>query len=429
MDILLGLTETFIYFHGITLILDKAYAKSKNYALKLIINISFRVILLVLSFFIKDLALGVFFIITLTDIIFLKLIFKNFRIKSSLSAYALFYSLQTIFSSIIAFILNQYLDPVILTFAGTVTGILIVVISLIIIYTNPNILHSILIIPKGVKRLCIASIISSAIVTYLLLCVNSVYNTSEWNTASKLLLIFFIVTVGSVFPAIVANAIGKVYYERKFKGVEEQVKLQAKHYEEMAKSNMELRRFKHDYKNILIGVTELIQDGDTQGALALLEVESGSCLSQSSQSFETGNGIVDAILYDKQRRAEAVNSTIKFEGAVPSETISPTDLCVIFGNTLDNAIEACESLRLDSKNVISVSCRSAGGFVFVNISNPVKDNIPISHNMIKTTKQNRADHGFGLYSLKKAAKKYNGTMKLSCTDRIFSVDLELEISA
>ncbi len=180
---------------------------------------------------------------------------------------------------------------------------------------------------------------------------------------------------------------------------------------------------------MLIGVQELINEGNIDGALELMQKGNFAFSESPSEKFETGNGIVDAILSEKQRMAESVNTVIEFEGAVPTEKIAPTDLCVIFGNTIDNAIEACEKVHVNGKNVISVSCRSAGGFIFVNISNPVENDIPISQNIIKTSKQNKSEHGFGLYSLKKAANKYNGTMKLACVDRVFTVNLELEISA
>ncbi len=364
----------------------------------------------------------------ISDIVFLSIVFKEIKIKTSLSAYILFYSLQTIFSSVLTFIFNTYIASYALNFIGMLTGTLIVSSCLVIVGIKPDIISNILIVPRWVKRICIASIFSSAMIISLLLFGNSVSNLMEWNSHAKLFLVAFIVIIGSVFPAIIASSVGKVYYARQAKEFERQIELQAEHYEEIAKNNLELRRFRHDYKNMLIGVTELIQDGDSQGAIELLQRESGAYLSSPSQRFETGNGIVDAILLEKQKRAETVNTVIEFDGAVPTEKIAPTDLCVIFGNTLDNAIEACQGVEQNDQNVISVSCRSAGGFVFVNIKNPVKENVSISHNVIKTSKKNKSEHGFGLYSLKKAAKKYNGTMKLSCENNIFSVDLELEVT-
>ena len=80
-----------------------------------------------------------------------------------------------------------------------------------------------------------------------------------------------------------------------------------------------------------------------------------SLLKQTTQSlikFDTGNGIVDAILTEKQEKATTVNTVITFNGAIAASAITATDLSVIFGNTLDNAIEACEKLQTDIKRNI-----------------------------------------------------------------------------
>ncbi len=282
-------------------------------------------------------------------------------------------------------------------------------------------------LPRKIKLIFMLSVISCAGALVFLLNGRISYSIIEWRLTVKIMVVLFILIIGSVFPALIVSSVGKTYYNRQAKIAEEQLRLQAKHYEEIAKNNFEIHRFKHDYKNMLIGVQELIQNGDTESALKLLSKENGNNPENLFQSFETGNGIVDAILSEKQKEADSINTLVKFEGAVPSEKISPTDLCVIFGNTLDNAIEACEKVDTNDKNIINVSCKSVGGFMFVNITNPVSEDIQISNNIIKTSKSNKNEHGFGIYSLKKAVSKYNGSVKLSCTDKIFSVELELDI--
>lgn len=98
-----------------------------------------------------------------------------------------------------------------------------------------------------------------------------------------------------------------------------------------------------------------------------------SLLKQTTQSlikFNTGNGIVDAILTEKQEKATTENTVITFSGAVAASAITATDLCIIFGKTLKKAIEACEKLQTDIKKEISVVCKCNSGFMFLTISNP-----------------------------------------------------------
>ena len=173
----------------------------------------------------------------------------------------------------------------------------------------------------------------------------------------------------------------------------------------------------------MIGVTKYIHDGNIK------EVESmfnyfDSSLKQVSQSlikYDTGNGIVDAILTEKQEKATTINTVITFNGTITANGIAATDLCVIFGNTLDNAIEACEKFNSNEEKSILVTCKCSSGFMFLTIVNPVVKNIEIHNNVIQTTKQNKSNHGFGLYSLQKIVDKYDGTLNISCKDCLFKI--------
>lgn len=130
---------------------------------------------------------------------------------------------------------------------------------------------------------------------------------------------------------------------------------------------------------------------------------------------------------EKQRRAASCNAQIKFQGTIPSNFLSPTDLCVILGNTLDNAIEACEKLQSEDKTIISVICNCNSGFLFLTITNPISEKVVISNNHIATTKEDKTLHGFGLYSLSSVVKKYHGDMELKATDSQFTAEINLPL--
>ena len=191
-----------------------------------------------------------------------------------------------------------------------------------------------------------------------------------------------------------------------------------------------MRRFRHDFRNISIAIKKLIADGECNAALNLLQ-ECSQTLDPSTQSlpsFDTGNGIADALLYEKQNKAAVFHTEISFSGMIPCQSLSPTDLCVILGNTLDNAIEACQKLPADVEKNISVTSKCSSGFWFLTIRNPIIKNVTIHNNHVATSKSNKTLHGFGLYSLQSVVKKYNGEVRLSSTDDCFTVDIDLCIS-
>lgn len=210
---------------------------------------------------------------------------------------------------------------------------------------------------------------------------------------------------------------------------EQQIHAQAEHYKLLAESTYELRRFKHDFKNMSIAIESLLAEEGNSQALQLFKQYNHTLETPDSYSmmFDTGNSIVDALLTDKQQKASSCNAKIIFQGAIPMKCLSPTDICVILGNTLDNAIEACEKLQSQDESVISVKCDCNSGFMFLSIRNPICEKIKIQNNRIFTTKENKTLHGFGLYSLHSVVKKYSGNIELSATDSEFTANIDLSL--
>ena len=208
---------------------------------------------------------------------------------------------------------------------------------------------------------------------------------------------------------------------------EQQIVAQAEHYRQLAESNYELRRFKHDFKNMSIAIEKMLDSEEHKDALQLFQ-QYNHTLNLSNGfpvMYDTGNGIADALLTDKQQKALACNCNIVFQGAIPLNYLMPTDICVILGNTLDNAIEACEKCKTIEPLTITVTCNCNSGFMFLTITNPVSEKVNISNNYIATTKENKTLHGFGLYSLYSVVKKYDGKIELQSTDTTFTANMDL----
>ena len=240
---------------------------------------------------------------------------------------------------------------------------------------------------------------------------------------------FIAIFVFILAPIIIIIAVSNSYLKSQNERFQKDIEAQAKHYSDLAKANYELRRFKHDFGNMKIGLSQSLKEGDCAGALDMLN-SAAIDMQRSSEDivgFDTGNGIVDAILADKQSRAKINNTKIVFSGSVPPNSIAPTDLCIIFGNTLDNAIEACEKFFDDTEKIIFVTCRCNSGFVFIDITNPVAENVSIHGKNVETSKTDKASHGYGLYSLNKTVKKLDGEVKLFCENKIFKVEIDFFI--
>ena len=92
--------------------------------------------------------------------------------------------------------------------------------------------------------------------------------------------------------------------------------------------------------------------------------------------------------------------------------ISDFDLCVIWGNLLDNAIESC--IKLPSENrCIEIKGGVSANFILVRISNDFNGTLVMQNGLPSTTKKDSVSHGFGLRNIEKTIKKYDGTITAS----------------
>ena len=104
--------------------------------------------------------------------------------------------------------------------------------------------------------------------------------------------------------------------------------------------------------------------------------------------------------------------------------MAPADIYALFGNALDNAIEAVRGAKRRS---ISLVVRRAMGVVSVSVENyyapdaqpSFEDGLP------QTTKADKANHGFGMRSMRAIAERYGGTLVARAEDGVFHLDIML----
>lgn len=102
--------------------------------------------------------------------------------------------------------------------------------------------------------------------------------------------------------------------------------------------------------------------------------------------------------------------------------IDPVDWCIIFGNALDNAIEACEKIE-DNRKFISLKLMSRSNTFIVKIINSSKDDFIVEKKRYLTTKKNKDEHGIGMNSIKNAIEKYDGILNIRYEKNLFEVSI------
>ena len=355
-----------------------------------------------------------------------KFAFKGSKFSTIIIIFLLLYSIDIIAASTITFMADQSGSYTFKTILGFILNIFFTIGFIVLIRLKHSEIQQCLeLISKKVKILTFFSLIASAFLLTIISEAQNFTNTYKWNIIFKITISVFIILVGAAFPILNITSYAKNYYMRQSENLENQFKIQADYYASLAKSNFELRQFRHDYNNMKIGISELIKDGKNKEALKMLDYCDNKLISAISKcKFDTGSNIVDALLADKQEKAKTYNTQLIFQGAI-SNKIAPTDLCVIFGNALDNAIDACEKIKSPEDKIIQINCECNGGFFFISITNPVCKDISICDNTIPSSKKDKISHGFGLLSINRVTKKYEGKVNLSCVNKKFKISIDL----
>ncbi len=197
--------------------------------------------------------------------------------------------------------------------------------------------------------------------------------------------------------------------------------------EQQSRSDEALRSFRHDYKNHIIVINSMFEQGDTEGAKRYFE-KLKSDTSSSVNSFSTGNSVVNSLLNVKKADAEKCNAVIDFSGIVPEKGIDGKDMCICVGNLIDNALEACHKLPEDIKKVISISGVVRKGTMLLTVKNPAGGiKLKKSGGLFATTKKDIKAHGIGLKNVKAIAEKYSGELILTREDEEFTAELMLQL--
>ena len=181
-----------------------------------------------------------------------------------------------------------------------------------------------------------------------------------------------------------------------------------------------MRTFRHDYINHLNSINALIGEGccsDAQDYIAKLTESTH----RNEAVFLTGNRLADAILTDKSDSCKE-HADIVFDGCI-TDKIDNSDICIILANALDNAAEACQKCAERSRITIASQIRQ--GYWAMTMKNPTVS--ADSEGLMKTSKKDERNHGFGLISIEQTVKKYDGTMAVSIKDGVFELSVVLKI--
>ena len=186
-------------------------------------------------------------------------------------------------------------------------------------------------------------------------------------------------------------------------------------YVEEAKAHYDkTKSFRHDIKNHIAVVNELLQHGKMEEALNYTS-GLGEMTKELSFPCSTNNPVVDILLGNKLGIAQSAQIKVSCPLVLPTPcAVRDIDFCIILSNALDNAICACRVLEGSAEKYICVAGRIQGDFLLLEIENSFEGNCSFQI-------------GTGLSNIKAVAEKYHGTMSIKTQGRTFSLSVLLII--
>lgn len=139
---------------------------------------------------------------------------------------------------------------------------------------------------------------------------------------------------------------------------------------------------------------------------------------------QTGNEALDTILSEKSLICEKrhIGLTCLADGHA-LDFLSAADLYSLFGNILDNAIEAVSAIPRLERRIIAVNVRRVSGFAVIHVQNYFAGSIRFADGLPQTSKADTSLHGFGMKSIRLLTEKYGGTLSITARDQIFSLKI------
>lgn len=196
--------------------------------------------------------------------------------------------------------------------------------------------------------------------------------------------------------------------------------LMNKHVTEVENIYHQMRGWRHDYHNHIQTIKAYRSFGENAKVddyLNSLETD----LTHVDTLIKSGNIMVDAILNSKLSLANVRHISVNAKAVVPkSLKISEIDLCVIIGNLLDNAIEACMKLENESTRFIRVYMDLKRDNLYLSVTN--SSGGEVRRGFLSSKGEN---HGFGLIRVDKIVAKCSGYIKRGHEDGAFTTEIML----
>lgn len=216
----------------------------------------------------------------------------------------------------------------------------------------------------------------------------------------------------------------RISLQKELDGINSAWRQQKKQYEVTEDTIESINRKCHDLKHQISALRQITNEQEKVEFINELEQD----IMIYDTALNTGNKALDIVLMEKGLFCK--NHDIQWSCMADGSKLDfmkLEDIYAIFGNALDNAIEAVLELEDAGKRIISAKIITQNDLFMIQIQNYFDKKLHFENGIPLTTKKNKRDHGFGLKSIQYTAEKYNGIITVQAENQIFMLQVLIPI--
>lgn len=296
-----------------------------------------------------------------------------------------------------------------------------------VMYSIIRFVKNIQIVYKNLKRIYIYELIMTlSINIFFIFMIFSIYKDKtvlEENSST----IFIMTITIIIFTAMVINVVNQIIkYSKKESEwllLMREYERQQNYIESLDRLTYKLKAQRHDFNHhisCIYGLLDLnnIDEAKKYAKELLKDVQ------EVNNIVNIENSTILAILNNNLTVAKEKDIEVDLNIDIPKELkVNSMDISIILGNSLSNAIEACENLK---KKYIKLYMYMKGEYLIIKIKNSKKEDVFIDENSYETTKIDKENHGFGLKNIKYIVDKYDGLLKIEQSKEEFILNIAMK---
>lgn len=241
------------------------------------------------------------------------------------------------------------------------------------------------------------------------------------NSITMGLLLLACIVIIMVIVIFIIVDINRKYYQMENESKDKYLAIQEKYYKMLDYKDKEARKINHDLKAHLGCIEAFLSDENYEEAKRYIKQLKDSTVKRIDMPFQSGNGIINAVLNDVAKEAEKHGTTIVLTGTLPKDIkIKSPELCSLFYNVLSNSEEAMKNYQGNLPKEIYIDISFFKRSIGIVVRNPVEKPVEIEKlGKRYTSKKDKKLHGYGMENIKDIVEKYNGILELENKDGYF----------